>query len=231
MKKLTVMLLVATMTMAMAACGKDAAGTAAPTLSGEDMPVASEDAADNEVEAPATTEEVAADTTAEAETPAEEENNAAVEETPAEETPEAEAPAATESDKAEDNQATYADNFAVDTEAAAAFADKIKAAMAAKDLEALADLANFPMYAGFADGGTGVNTRDEFIALGADRIFTEEMMTSIANADGSNLTASMAGFSLSESGRPNVIFSVVDGHLAITGMNYQEDKIEILKNL
>ena len=44
--------------------------------------------------------------------------------------------------------------------------------MADKDLEALADLAAYPLYVGFADGGQSVESRDEFIALGADWIFT-----------------------------------------------------------
>lgn len=230
MKKLTVLLLVATMSLAMVACGNSAAETdSKPTLSGEDMPVSNEAGKDDVTEAVTATED-AADTTVEEEnsvaekTDAAEETNAAEEPATTEEAPAEELPAAKETDEAEENaaddQTTYEDNFAVDAEAAAAFADKIKVAMAAQDLEALADLTNFPMYAGFADGGTGVNTREEFIELGADRIFTEEMLTSIANADGSNLSPSMAGFSLTESGRPNVIFSVVDGHLAITGMNY-----------
>lgn len=114
----------------------------------------------------------------------------------------------------------YADNFAVSNEDAAAFAEKIKAVVADKDLEGLADLTSFPMYAGFADGGVSVKTREEFIELGADRIFTTEMMDSIAGAETDELSPSMAGFSLSASGRPNMIFGVVDGKLAISGMNY-----------
>ena len=92
--------------------------------------------------------------------------------------------------------------------------------MADKDLEALADLTAYPLYVGFADGGQSVESRDEFIALGADRIFTEELLSEIAGADTEGLEASMAGFSLSASGRPNVIFGVADGRLAIVGMNY-----------
>ena len=101
-----------------------------------------------------------------------------------------------------------------------AFAEQIQTAVADKDLEALADLAAYPLYVGFADGGQSVESRDEFIALGADRIFTEELLSEIAGADTEGLEASMAGFSLSASGRPNVIFGVADGRLAIVGMNY-----------
>ena len=116
--------------------------------------------------------------------------------------------------------AQYTDNFSVDEAAVAAFAEQIQTAVADKDLEALADLAAYPLYVGFADGGQSVESRDEFIALGADRIFTEELLSEIAGADPEGLEASMAGFSLSTSGRPNVIFGVVDGRLAIVGMNY-----------
>ncbi len=42
----------------------------------------------------------------------------------------------------------YEDNFAVDSEAAKAFAEKIKDAAARKDLEALAELTAFPVYVG-----------------------------------------------------------------------------------
>ena len=114
----------------------------------------------------------------------------------------------------------YTDNFSVDEAAVAAFAEQIQTAVADKDLEALADLAAYPLYVGFADGGQSVESRDEFIALGADRIFTEELLSEIAGADTEGLEASMAGFSLSASGRPNVIFGVADGRLAIVGMNY-----------
>ena len=114
----------------------------------------------------------------------------------------------------------YTDNFSVDAAAVTDFAKQIQAAVADKDLEALADLASYPLYVGFADGGQSVESREDFVALGADRIFTEELLSGIAGADTEGLEASMAGFSLSASGRPNVIFGVVDGRLAIVGMNY-----------
>ena len=45
-------------------------------------------------------------------------------------------------------------------------------------------------------------------------------MDSIERADESNLSPSMAGFSLSAEGRPNMIFGVRDGKLTIQGINY-----------
>lgn len=115
----------------------------------------------------------------------------------------------------------YKDNFDVDAEAAEAFARRIKEVVAAKDLEGLADLTAFPTYTGFTDGGKMIETREAFIALGADKIFTAELLDSIAAADESSLSASMAGFALSkENGAPNVVFGVRDGKLVINGINY-----------
>lgn len=117
------------------------------------------------------------------------------------------------------SEASYEDNFAVDTSAAAAFADKVKAAVAAKDMDALADLTAFPVYVGIAEDG--VETREDFMALGAEKVFTPELTESIEGADTSNLQPSMAGFSISKDGGPNIIFGVVNGKLAISGINYQ----------
>lgn len=113
----------------------------------------------------------------------------------------------------------YEDNFAVDSKAAAEFADKIKEAVAAKDLEALADLTAFPVYVDI-ENANEIKTRDEFIALGADVIFTEGLMNSVANADTENMQPSMAGFSISDGGSANVNFGVRDGVLAVNGINY-----------
>ena len=114
----------------------------------------------------------------------------------------------------------YEDNFAVDSEAAAAFGTQVKEAVAAQDLEALADLAAYPLYVGFTDGSVNVTSREEFVALGAERVFTPELVESVGNADVNSLSPSMAGFVLSSNDGPNIIFSVVNGSLAIQGINY-----------
>lgn len=113
----------------------------------------------------------------------------------------------------------YEDNFAVEAGEAKAFADKVKAAVAAKDIEALADLTAFPVYVGIAGGG--VENRETFIALGAEKVFTPELTESVEGADTSNLSPSMAGFSISKDGKTNIIFGVVEGRLAISGINYE----------
>lgn len=114
----------------------------------------------------------------------------------------------------------YEDNFAVDESAVVEFGTKIKDAVAAKDLEALADLTSFPVYVGFTDQSETPETRDEFIALGADRIFTQELMDSVAGAELAGQQPSMAGFVAASGDGPNIIFGVVEGELAITGFNY-----------
>lgn len=124
-----------------------------------------------------------------------------------------------ESQSEQKAESVYEDNFAVESSAAKAFAEKIKAAVASKDIEALADLTAFPIYVGVAEGG--VETREEFIALGAEKVFTPELIASIEGADVSNLSPSMAGFSISKDGKPNIIFGVVEGNLAIRGINYK----------
>ncbi len=114
----------------------------------------------------------------------------------------------------------YEDNFSVDNAAVTAFAKQIKEATANQDLDALADLAAYPLYVGFEDNGVCVNSKEELIALGADKIYTAEMIDSIGNADENSLTPSKAGVVLSSDDRPNIIFGVVDGNLAIQGINY-----------
>mgnify|MGYP001625289840 CR=1 FL=1 len=120
----------------------------------------------------------------------------------------------------ENGTAGYKDNFDVDSAAAQAFAEKVQAAVADRDLEALADLTAFPVYVGLPEVDGGVESREEFINLGADQVFTPELVASVAAADLSDLSPSMAGFVLSDGGSANIIFGVSGGVLAIKGINY-----------
>lgn len=124
------------------------------------------------------------------------------------------------SGKTDIEQPQYKDNFSVDAAAATEFAKQLQTVIANQDLEAMSDLCFYPLYIGFSDGGQSVESRDDFMALGAEQIFTEDLLSEIAGADTEGLTASKAGFVLSFSGRPNVVFGVADGHLAIMGINY-----------
>ena len=122
-----------------------------------------------------------------------------------------EAPDAAEPTEPEpDSQAPlYEDNFSVDTEAVTAFAQKIQS-----------DLIAYPVYVGFPEGGESVTSKEEFVALGAERIFTQELLQEIQDADLESLSPSMAGFSLSASGKPNIVFGVAEGTLAVLAINY-----------
>lgn len=113
----------------------------------------------------------------------------------------------------------YEDNFAVDSKAAKEFAEKIKEAAAQKDLEALAELTAFPVYVGLPDVGV-VGTKEDFLNLGAEAVFTDDLLESIEMADIENLQPSMAGFSISDGRIASINFGVADGVLAINGINY-----------
>lgn len=124
---------------------------------------------------------------------------------------------------ADPGDGNYEDNFAVSHEAAVDFAEKIKNAVAAKDQEALADLVNYPVYIGFKDEGQTVDTKEDFMKLDASELFTDDLLNAVANADESEdvLSPSMAGFNLySNDASASLTFSVQDGKLGVTGINY-----------
>lgn len=126
----------------------------------------------------------------------------------------------TSAESGKDASGVYEDNFSVDKEAAAAFGKQVKEAVAAKDLEKLADLTAFPVYLGLGDDGGPVESREEFLKIEADKIFTKKMLDSIAAADENSLEPSMAGFVLAGgNGDADIIFGVRDGVLAVTGIN------------
>lgn len=115
----------------------------------------------------------------------------------------------------------FEDNFAVDDASAKDFAQQLKLIVMSEDLEGLADLTGYPVYVGFSDEGVSVESKEEFMELGSETVFTKELKDSVAAADDSALSPSMAGFVLAgESGRPNIIFGVVDGKLMVKGINY-----------
>ncbi len=65
-----------------------------------------------------------------------------------------------------------------------------------------------------------VETREDFLKLGADEVFTDDLLESIEKADIDDLQPSMAGFSVSDGRTANINFGVADGVLAINGINY-----------
>lgn len=134
------------------------------------------------------------------------------------------APASEES-AAESVEVRFEDNFAVDAQSATDFAKQVKEAVKEKDQEGLAALMSFPVYIGLPDGkGGAIETKDEYMQLSVDDIFSDDMIKSMELAEDTGLSASMAGFTLCGGSReeklPNIIFGVVDGVLKIVGMNY-----------
>ena len=83
----------------------------------------------------------------------------------------------------------------------------------------MAALTAFPVYVGLPDVGV-VETKEDFLNLGAETVFTEELLKSIEMADIEDFQPSMAGFSISDGKTANVNFGVVDGILEINGINY-----------
>lgn len=115
----------------------------------------------------------------------------------------------------------YEDNFAVPEDAVTEFAGLVKEAVAERDVEKLAELTGYPVYVGLGDEGLIAETREDFIALGAEQLFTDEMVSSIAGSDAENLSPSMAGFTLYDrNGDPSITFGVQNGQLKISGINY-----------
>lgn len=96
----------------------------------------------------------------------------------------------------------------------AAFAEQIQTAVSAKDMETLADLCAYPL----AVNGEEIDSREAFLGLGADTVFTEERCAVIEAVDVSALEETMAGVIMGD-GTPNIIFKSVDGELRITGIN------------
>ena len=104
---------------------------------------------------------------------------------------------------------------------AAAFALKIKKAVASSDLEGFADLCGYPVYISLESGdGRELETRDDLIALGSDTLFTQKMKDTIAAVQESQLDSYGAGVMMGENGA--VVFNDVTGTMMITGINLSD---------
>ncbi len=112
----------------------------------------------------------------------------------------------------------YEDNFTVPERVVEEFANTVKAAVADQDLDAFASLLSYPCYVGFKEEGLSVTSKEEMVELGKERIFTPELTEAVAAAD--DFSPSQAGFVLTKDGKPNIIFGVSEGKLAVRGINY-----------
>lgn len=120
----------------------------------------------------------------------------------------------TESEVEEKNDAAADLETKTESGDSAAFAEQIKTAMADRDMEALAALCAYPL----AVNGEVVESKEAFLELNSDDIFTEERCAVIDAADISSLEETMAGVIMGDA-TPNIIFKSVDGKLGITGIN------------
>lgn len=199
MRKLALAVTIGAACLGIAACGQSAESTTETTTAQATEAVTESESTETEEE----TKTETADKESETETEETESKDA-----------EAEASESTGAEQA------GLDNFSVDMETVAAMGKDIKAAVEAKDLDALAELASYPVYVGLEDA-EDVETKEDFLALGADAVFTDELVQSVTGADETALEASKAGFTLSSGdSSANIIFGVVDGELKITGINY-----------
>ena len=115
-------------------------------------------------------------------------------------------------------ESAEADNFSADPEAVKDFAAQLQLVTASKDLQGLADLTAFPVYVASADGA--VETKEAFLALDPEQVFTKALQDAVAAADISALEPSEAGFVVSGDGAAsNIIFGMVDGALEVKGIN------------
>ena len=104
---------------------------------------------------------------------------------------------------------------------AAAFALKIKKAVASSDLEGFADLCGYPVYISLESGdGRELETRNDLIALGSETLFTQKMKDTIAAVQESQLDSYGAGVMMGENG--TVVFNDVNGTMMITGINLSD---------
>ncbi len=214
MKRRKMILAAGIMALALAGCGQGSSSETAPM---EEI---------QEIESTETTEEETQQTESAEETAEEQQEEGADKTEEEKEDKKAEAAPEAVKEKSADSsgnsaQEGYADNFSVDSAASAEFGKKVKEAVANEDLDALAELAAYPLYVGFPEGGKTVASSDEFTAIGAEKIFTQDLKDSVASADETSLSPSMAGFVLSEeNGAANIVFGVRDGKLAVSGINY-----------
>lgn len=97
------------------------------------------------------------------------------------------------------------------------FAKKVQDAVSVSDIDALADLCDYPVYVSLKEGeGSEIKDKAEFTALG-DKIFSDELMAEIAAVNPEELEVFGAGVIMGEEN--NIIFNKMEGKMAITGIN------------
>lgn len=99
------------------------------------------------------------------------------------------------------------------------FAEKIQAAVAAEDMETLADMSYYPLFVSFGEGqGEEVESREDFMDLDSTKIFTKELKEAVAGTDISSLEVFRAGVIVGS--EDAIVFNEMDGRLMITSMHF-----------
>lgn len=97
------------------------------------------------------------------------------------------------------------------------FAEEVQITVGEKDLDALADLSEFPLTVKLADGTEKqVQDKEEFLALGEEAIFSEELMEAIAAVVPEEVKEGKNGMQMGEI--PGIVFDDVEGAPAIVGI-------------
>ncbi len=100
-----------------------------------------------------------------------------------------------------------------------AFAIKIINAYRAMDLKALSELTHFPVFLETGSFSSVIDTSGEFEAIDNEKIFTEALVTRLANYNLFDLKYTDAGFVMGK-GTPSLTFDVDDdGILGVIGIN------------
>lgn len=107
------------------------------------------------------------------------------------------------------------------TELYHAFGESLQAVMSERKMEDMAELLVYPCNLGI-DDGVVVEDGEQFLALDADKVFTDELVNAVVNADLDAIEVSEAGFVVGDpSGKPNVTIGLdSNGMIGITGINY-----------
>lgn len=102
-----------------------------------------------------------------------------------------------------------------------AFGESLQAVIGKRSMEDMAELLGYPCYVGI-DDGVVVENKEQFLALDADKVFTDELVNAVENADLDAIEVSAAGFVVGDpSGKPNVTIGLdSNGTIGVTGINY-----------
>lgn len=144
--------------------------------------------------------------------------NAAQEETPVvEETTQEEAPVAEEAESNGEDELSEEELL----ELYHAFGESLQAVIGERSMEDMAELLVYPSYVGL-DDGVIVENKEQFLALDADKVLTDELVNAVENADLDAIELYEAGYVVGDpDGTPSVTIGLdVNGTMGITGINY-----------